>query len=417
MPGLSGHAAGPGGPLLGYRRRTGWGVRNHVLVLPAHAAANLAAQRIASLAPPSVAVAHEWEAPPGDPDAARVERTLAGFGANPNVAAVLVVGAFGEDARLADLIAARGQRTEFIALADHRGSAGTVEFGRRVAEALVAEAARVEREPMDLAEIRLGLECGGSDSWSGVSANPALGAASDLLVAAGGTSILAETTELIGAEHLLAARAADPAVGARLIEVVHAFESALRDLGVDIRGAQPAPGNIEGGITTLEEKSLGAVQKAGHAPLAGVLDFAEAPRGPGLHFMDTPGQDIEQMVGMVAAGCQIVAFTTGRGTPTGSPIAPCLKIGTTTELARRQPGDIDIDAGAILDGTQTVAEAGQRIFAELLAVASGQLTSAERRGQCDFAISRTLLAARPPLEAAPPARHKSEQMEDPRVRS
>jgi altronate dehydratase large subunit len=376
--------------ILGYRRHTGWGIRNHVLVLPARTAANLAASRIAAAAPSAVAVAHEWDDPPGDPDSARVARTLAGFAANPNVGAALIVGVFPDDRRLADEIARRGQRVEFVALADHGGTAATVAFATDVARDIVNEVAAHARVAMPVSELILGLECGGSDAWSGVTANPALGVASDLLVAAGGTSILAETTELIGAEHLLAARAADPAVGVRLLEVVHAFESELAALGVDIRGAQPAPGNIEGGISTIEEKSLGSVEKSGTASLRGVIDFAERPTGRGLFFMDTPGQDIEQMVGMIAGGCQIVAFTTGRGTPTGSPIAPCVKIGSNSATFIRQAGDIDIDAGPILDGTKTVATVGREIFDLLLEVASGKSTVSELRNQRDFAVSRTL---------------------------
>ncbi len=377
-------------PLTGYRRPNGrWGVRNHILVLPVRAAANLAAQRIAGGAPGVVAVAHQWEGSADDSDGPRIFATLAGFAANPNAAAVLVVGVTAEDGRLADAVAAEGQRVEFLALAEHRGTAGSVDAGRAVIERLRAVAGAAEREPMPLSELILGTECGGSDALSGITANPALGVASDLLVQAGGASILAEIPELIGAERLLAARAVSPQVAQDVLDVIHRFEQDIRDLGVDVRGAQPAPGNIEGGLTTIEEKSLGAAKKGGNAPVSGVVGFARRPAGPGLYIMDTPGHDIEQMVGMVAGGAQIVVFTTGRGTPTGSPIAPCIKVATNSAIFARMAGDIDLNAGAILDGGETLESMGRRIFEEILAVAGGKLSSAEQRGNREFAISRT----------------------------
>jgi altronate dehydratase large subunit len=375
--------------LTGYRRATGaWGVRNHVLVLPIRMAANLTAARLAENRPGVVAVGHQWEGMPGDPDRERVARTLAGFAANPNLAGVLLIGIGEEDRALAERVAGLGQEVEFLAMAAHHGTLGTIAAGQPVLDSLLARAARAEREPMAAAELVLGLECGGSDALSGITANPALGVASDLLVAAGGTSVLAETTELIGAERILAARAVSPEVAQRVLDVIHRFEEAIRELGVDVRGAQPAPGNIEGGLTTIEEKSLGAAKKGGDAPVSGVVEFAERPSVRGLHIMDTPGHDIEQMVGMVAGGCQIACFTTGRGTPTGSAIAPVIKIATNSQIFQRMSGDIDLDAGAILEGGETLESMGRRIYAEILAVASGKQTSSELRGNREFALSR-----------------------------
>ena len=260
--------------------------------------------------------------------------------------------------------------------------------GAGAAAEMVKAASCLERTPIEISEIILGTECGGSDACSGISANPALGVASDLLIEAGGSVILAETTELIGAEHLIAARAVSPEVSARCFDIIRRCEQSATAMGVDMRGGQPTPGNIEGGLTTIEEKSLGCVYKAGTKPLQDVIDYAMPVVKKGLILMDTPGQDIEQITGMVAGGCQIVVFTTGRGTCCGSPIAPTIKVATTTALFEKMRDNMDLDAGTIVTGEETVSRVGKRIFDELLQVASGRLTRAEILGFNDFAIKR-----------------------------
>jgi altronate dehydratase large subunit len=375
--------------LVGYERSDGrWGFRNHVLVLPLHAAACGAAEQVARRVPGSVSVSHDWTGRGADVDIERVERVFLGFATHPNVAATVAIGLDDTGARLAEAAARLRDRIEFVSLAGCGGTAAAVRVAAPLVGGLVDEAARVAVQPAPIDALSLALECGGSDALSGITANPALGIASDMLVAAGGTSILGETSELIGAEHLLARRAVTPETGARLLAMIDRFERNAGDLGVDLRGGQPVPGNIAGGLTTIEEKSLGAAKKGGGAPIQSVLEYAVSPRTSGLHVMDTPGNDIEQMVGMVAAGCQIVAFTTGRGTPTGSPIAPCIKIATNSSLYRRLADDLDLNAGTALDEGETLADVGGRIYRLILATAAGQATAAERHRDFEFSISR-----------------------------
>jgi altronate dehydratase large subunit len=232
------------------------------------------------------------------------------------------------------------------------------------------------------------VECGGSDACSALSANPALGVASDILVKEGGTIILSETTESIGAEHILAMRAVNKEVKKRILEIVKRTEMRALSLGLDIGRANPAPGNYEGGITTLEEKSLGCVMKGGTSKIMEVLEYGESPTQKGLVLMDTPGHDAESVTGLLAGGTQIVAFTTGRGTPMGSPIAPVIKIATNSYLYSKMKDNMDINAGEIITGNKTVQEIGEKIFRQVIRVANGKLTKSEILGHREFAINR-----------------------------
>jgi altronate dehydratase large subunit len=376
--------------ILLYGRSTGgWGTRNHVLVMPLVASASGVARAV-SRGTAATWVEHDYE-PAGDElpqNRERIARTFIGFATNPNVAAVLLVADTPQRAPLLDAIQAAGQRADLVVVTEAGGIRGALEQGRNRLGPLLAHAAGYERRRAPVSALVLGTECGGSDALSGITANPALGEASDLLVDLGGSAILAETTELIGAEHLLAKRAANRQVADDIYRIIYRYEAVVRAHGEDIRGANPAPGNIEGGLTTIEEKSLGAAKKGGTRPVQQVVEYAVQPAAHGLIIMDTPGNDIEQMVGMTAAGSQIAVFTTGRGTPTGSPIIPVIKVATNSHTATRMQDNIDLNAGLILEGTETLKSMGRRIYEMILAVAQGELTKAERLGHREFSVSR-----------------------------
>jgi altronate dehydratase large subunit len=380
--------------VMGYRRADGSvGIRNHILILPSVVCANRVARGISQLVAGTTWVEHQHGCTQLGADAELTRRVLVAHGIHPNVFGVVVVGLGCETMRAQDVAAdirrqAPHRPVHLVIIQDEGGSLKAMAAGAGAAAEMVKAASCMERTPIEISEIILGTECGGSDACSGISANPALGVASDLLIEAGGSVILAETTELIGAEHLIAARAVSPEVSARCFDIIRRCEQSATAMGVDMRGGQPTPGNIEGGLTTIEEKSLGCVYKAGTKPLQDVIDYAMPVVKKGLILMDTPGQDIEQITGMVAGGCQIVVFTTGRGTCCGSPIAPTIKVATTTALFEKMRDNMDLNAGTIVTGEETVARVGKRIFDELLQVASGRLTRAEILGFNDFAIRR-----------------------------
>ena len=378
---------------MGYRRPDGSvGIRNHVLVMPTVNCANQVARAVSLAVKGTTWFEHQHGCAQLAPDAAQTARALIGHGTHPNVYGVIVVGLGCEVVRAQDVAEEIKKQCPYkpvhLVIIQDGGSFKAIESGSSAAQQMVIDASMLQREPIDVAELILGTECGGSDACSGLSANPALGAASDLLIDAGGTSLLAETPELIGAEHIIAERAVNENVKERCYATIRNFEELAMKSGVDMRGGNPTPGNIEGGLSSIEEKSLGCVHKAGTRPLQDVIGWAEKITKKGLNYMDTPGNDIEQLTGMVAGGCQIVVFTTGRGTPTGSPVAPTIKVATNNALYETMGANMDLNAGTIINGDETVDQVGQRIFAEMLLVASGKLTKAEILGHNDFGINR-----------------------------
>lgn len=377
----------------GYRREDGKvGVRNHVLILPTIVCATQTAVRITELVQGTVSFIHQHGCAQVGTDFEQTFQTYVGIGCNPNVFGVIVLGLGCETHQARNVADEIKKRTNkpvvMMSIQENGGTLGTIAQAAKVAVRMVQEASAVQKQICDIRDLIVATECGGSDACSGLSANPAVGVVSDMIVDYGGTAILAETSEIIGAEHLLANRAVDDHVRKRVYEVIQAMEKQAFFMGVDIRTGNPTPGNIKGGLSSLEEKSLGAVAKAGSRPLQELINYAERPTKKGLVWMDTPGQDIEQLTGMVAGGAQIVLFTSGRGTPTGSPIAPVIKIATNSQMFETMNDNMDMNAGTIIEGKESLQDVGKRIFDEVIHVASGKWTKAEILKQYDFGISR-----------------------------
>ncbi|SDD41363.1 altronate hydrolase [Sanguibacter gelidistatuariae] len=307
-------------------------------------------------------------------------RTLKGYAEHPNFAGILVVGLGCEMIAVGSLIdgldLSPDTVLEHLTIQESGGIRATVRQGVAAIRGMLPEINSRRRETCDVGELVLGLNCGGSDGYSGITANPALGFASDLLVSYGGASVLAETPEVFGAEHLLTRRAVTEEVGRKLLRRIDWWQKYAADGGGSLDN-NPSPGNKAGGLTTILEKSLGAVAKGGQADLVEVYEYAEPITAKGFSFMDTPGYDPVSVTGLIAGGATVVCFTTGRGSVLGAKPTPSIKLATNSELFARQAEDIDINCGRIVDGSATIEEVGREIFAEILAVASGKVTVSE----------------------------------------
>lgn len=319
-----------------------------------------------------------------------MSRCLVNLSQNPNVYGTVVVGLGCETMRpheLAERMRSLSDKPVYdITIQEEGGSSAAVGRGRALVKDLVANAANATTSEMDLGDLVLGTNCGGSDATSGIAANPTIGFVSDSVVDAGGTVYLGETTELIGTEHILARRAATPEVHDDILRLVGTLENDLVASGVDVRGANPSPGNMRGGLSTLEEKALGGISKGGTSKIQQVIEYGARPSRKGLIIMDTPGYDIESVSGMVAGGAQVVIFSSGRGTPTGCALAPVIKVTGNDETYSSMGENIDFDASGVITRGESVREAGGRLLGLLEQVCSGEKTVAERLGFDDFSL-------------------------------
>jgi altronate dehydratase large subunit len=313
---------------------------------------------------------------------------LAGMGRNPNIASVLLVGLEEMTTEeVAKRIRPSGKRIEVIHLQPD-GTINAVANGTRKAMRLAIQASGVRRTSCPVSTLTIGVECGGSDTTSGLSCNPAIGRMADRLVDDGGTVIISETSEFFGAEQLFAARATDEKVRKEFVDKVVGFEQDAMKMGLDIRGTNPTPDNILGGLTTIEEKALGAMAKAGTRPLVGVLDYGEAPERKGLHFMATPAPAVESMTALAAGGCQLIFFGTGVGNPIGNMVSPTVKVSGNVNTLRTMPENIDYDVSELIEKGSKLTDVGDKLYAYTREVASGTRTASEVLDQRETGISR-----------------------------
>ncbi len=392
------------GTFMGYQRENGdVGTRNYIAVIAtsncsSHVAMEIA-EKLRHISPDThgidgvVAIPHQEGCGHAQgEDTWQLERTMAGMIYHPNVGAALMVSLGCEVNQISKYIDTtqlgqqhfrKGKLIVGLEMQSSGGTRQTIASGVAQVEDLIKHCQQMERTPQPMSKILLGTNCGGSDAFSGVSANPALGHASDLIVRSGGTSVLAEIPECMGAEHLLTRRAVDEATGRKVIDVMNWYQEYLRRFGSSWDD-NPSPGNKAGGITNVCEKSLGAVAKGGTTALTGVFAYAERINRKGFVLMNTPGYDPVSLTGIAAGGANLICFTTGRGTGIGFPVVPVIKISTNSRIARVMEDNIDVNAGVIVDGKETIQDVGRRIFDLLRRVASGERTKSEMLGHKEF---------------------------------
>lgn len=375
----------------GYRRKEGRpGIRNHVLLLPTCACASESCRIAASQVRGAVSIVFNTGCSDVAANTAMSQKVLTGFALHPNVYGVVIIGLGCETvphAKLREKIQAQTSKPVVsFGIQEEGGTLKTIEKAVRAAREMAAEAGLQQKERFDISELLMGIECGGSDATSGIASNPAVGSLSDRLVDLGASTIMSESIEWIGGEHVLARRAATPEIHDQIIRVCEAYEKHLLGAGQDCRAGQPTPGNKAGGLSTIDEKSLGCIRKGGTRPIVEVLEQAERPTKQGAIVMDTAGYDISSVTSMVAAGCQVVIFTTGRGTPTGNAIVPVFKVTANAHTYSWMEDNMDADLSPILSGEKTIAESGRMLLEKIHEVANGRLTKAEAYGFSDIAV-------------------------------
>ncbi len=380
--------------LSGYRRADGRvGVRNHVVALPVDDLSNAAVGGIASLVPGVIALPHAYGRLQFGEDLDLTFRTLIGTGANPNVAAAVVVGIEPNwTQRVVDGIAATGKPVVGLAIERH-GDFATIAEGARHAARFMQDASELSRGPVDRAEIMLSIKCGESDTTSGLGANPTVSQVVDRHVAAGGTVLFGETTELTGGEHLIAARCIDDEVRKRFQGFFDGYLEMLEASGSDLLGSQPTQGNIAGGLSTIEEKALGNISKTGTVAVVDVLGPAVAPSRPGLNFMDSSSAAAELITLVAAAGAVVHLFPTGQGNIVGHPIVPVIKLTANPLTASTMAEHVDLDVSGLLQLEYSLGEAGERLMEVLDRTICGRLTAAEAIGHAEFVITKLYRSA------------------------
>ncbi len=376
----------------GYRRKSGAvGTRNHVLVMSSVSCANGVVQAIGRELPEVKIITHTEGCGRATADVLIAKRILAGLGRNPNVAAVLLVGLGCESIKadgLAEAIGEVDKPVETLVIQEAGGSVKATAAGIGIARQMLDQAGQQRREACPLSELTVGMECGGSDALSGLTANCLVGAVADWLVAEGATVILSETTEMIGTETILAKRSADPRLASEIVDLIQGQRRRTEELFGERAGMVISPGNMAGGLSTITEKSMGCIVKGGATPIQELVAYGQTPSKKGLVLMDTPGSDIFSLTGMAAGGSQLMLFTTGRGTPAGFPTVPVVKIASNSRLYANMTDDMDLDAGTLIEG-RALADAREELIGVVLAVAAGEPTKAERNRQEMVAIHTT----------------------------
>lgn len=375
---------------LGYARPDGsYGVRNYVAVISTADNSNFVARRVSQMIKGTIPVCPCFGRGEIGEDMDLHIRTMGGIGANPNVHSAVVVSL---EPAIAEKIAARiretGKKALVFSMDECGGSIGCTEQAVRAAKRLVIEASMESRVEVGIEKLQLGVECGGSDTTSGVVSNPATGIVADRLVDEGGIVILSETTEWMGAERNLTGRAVTPELGDKIVKAIQWYEDYIKSIGVDLNGFNPAPDNIKGGLSTIEEKALGSIKKGGTRPIQDMLLCSQKPQKPGMYLMDAPTGGVENTTALAGAGCQLIIFSTGKGNPLGNPIVPTIKVTGNNRTIEKAGENIDVDLSRVITEDMSIEEAGAILYEKMIDHANGKLTTAEALGDLEIAVTR-----------------------------